>query len=65
MKIIPELMQECTDTICKHYAEKAKQKNLDATQEEIQEAVANNWGKISQEIASLYEKTYKELQKVA
>ncbi len=65
MKIIPELMQECTNTIASHYAKKTKQQFPEATQEQIQQAAFNNWEKIQKEIVDLYQKTYKELQKVA
>ena len=63
MQIIETLMAECLDTIAAHYANKAKAKNINATEAEIQQAIKNNWPQIQQEVISLYKKTYNEMVK--
>ena len=65
MKIIPELMNECLNTIAAHYARKAKKENIQSTEQEINEAVLASWGKIQQETMRLYTETYKKLSEAA
>lgn len=65
MQIIKELMTECLNTVAAHYAEKAKAKNISATEEEVQQVIAANWEKIQKEVMALYMKSYSELEKAA
>jgi glycerol-3-phosphate responsive antiterminator len=52
--LIPEVMTAAMQTIAQHYATKMKAQGMSPTQEEIHQAMQNNWEKVSQEIASLY-----------
>lgn len=65
MKIINELMTECLNTVAAHYAEKARAKNINATEADVQQAVAANWEKIQKKVMSLYTESYKQLEKAA
>lgn len=52
--IIPEVITAAMQTIAQHYANKMIKQGLNPTQEEISQAMQNNWEKVSQEISSLY-----------
>ena len=65
MKIINKLMTECLNTVAAHYAEKARAQNINATESEIQQAVAENWKNIQKEVINLYTESYKQLKQAA
>ena len=65
MKIINELMTACLNTVAAHYAEKARAQNINATESEVQQAVAANWENIQKEVINLYTESYKQLEQAA
>ena len=48
------IAKESIKMVAKHYAEKIKASNPNASEAEIAEAVSNNWAQIASEIAKLY-----------
>ena len=60
--MIPELMNECLDTIAKHYVDKFVAAGKTATQDEIAANIEANWDSITRQAVKLYTKCYGELE---
>ena len=60
--MIPELMNECLDTIVKHHVEKFLASGKTATQDEIVANIKAHWDTITRQAAQLYIKCYGELE---
>ena len=57
-----EVMNEVMAVIAKHYADKISASGMEPTESAVQEAVAENWDKVSKQIAELYGKAMNLLE---